>query len=276
MSPASLLAPIRGLVLDMDGVLWQGARALPGLNALFAIAEARGIELVLATNNSSRRPEDHAARLAGMGQRLPPERILTSSTVTAARLARDHAAGASVYVLGGEGLRQALLDAGLRLLDGPPGPPDPSPAADVVAVGIDFEISYPRLAAAALHLQRGARFVGTNGDPAYPAEAGLLPGAGAFIAALETATGRRAERMGKPEPPIFAAALERLALPASAVAMVGDRLDTDIAGANRAGMLSILVQSGVTPAGDLPPDAPRPDLILAGIDALAELLARLP
>ena len=93
MSPASLLAPIRGLVLDMDGVLWQGARALPGLNALFAIAEARGIELVLATNNSSRRPEDHAARLAGMGQRLPPERILTSSTVTAARLARDHAAG---------------------------------------------------------------------------------------------------------------------------------------------------------------------------------------
>ena len=275
MSSASLLAPIRGLVLDMDGVLWRGAQVLPGLHALFDLAEARGLGLVLATNNSSRRPEDYATRLAGMGLRLAPDRILTSSTVTGARLAREHAPGAGVYMLGGEGLRQALLDAGLRLLDAAPGPPGQEPQAEIVAVGIDFEISYPRLAAAALHLQRGARFVGTNGDPSYPAEAGLLPGAGALVAALEVATGRRAELMGKPEPPIFEAALERLALPAATVAMVGDRLDTDIAGANRAGFLSILVNSGVTPAGALPPGSPSPDLILGGIDALARQLARL-
>lgn len=270
-SSAEFLRDLRGLVLDMDGVLWRGGSPLPGLAALFGVLRERGLPYVLATNNAGRTPDQYRDRLAGFGVSVPLEAILSSALVTAEHLARQLGPGAAVYMIGQDGLREALEQAGLRIVGGAE-----TPVAAVV-VGFDRGLSYAKLAEAALHLQRpGVRFVGTNGDASYPAEGGrLLPGNGAVLAALSKATGRRPRLIGKPERPIFAAALRRLGCEAGAAAVVGDRLDTDILGGRRAGLRTILVTSGVDDAAAVARGGVRPDLVLPDIAALAAGLAAL-
>jgi 4-nitrophenyl phosphatase len=214
---------VDGLILDMDGVLWRGQRALPGLRALFTWLDAVGMPYVLATNNSSRRPEAHRQKLQGFGLDVPVERVLSAATVCAEQMALVDPPGTSVYVIGEEGLHSALLAEGFRILNPLTGEEtDASARAELVVAGIDRAFDYPNLAAAALHIQRGARFIASNPDPSYPAEEGLLPGAGAIQAAIQAVTGVAPRVMGKPFAPIFESALSRLGLPSRATPMGRD------------------------------------------------------
>jgi len=244
------LRDLCALILDMDGVLYRGATAVAGAAAFVAWLAERGFPFLLVTNNSTLDPEAYEAKLAGMGIAVPAARILTSAMATAEYLARNLHAHARVYMIGESGLERALLARGFTLT---------SQAPDAVVVGMDRGVTYDKLRTATLAIRAGARFVATNPDRTLPTEAGLVPGAGAIVAAVVAATDCTPVVIGKPEPPLLEAALAQLGQPITCTALVGDRLETDIAGARRLGLAAILVLSGVTrepppPESDLQPD----------------------
>ncbi len=254
------LRTIEALVIDMDGVLWRGDVPMPGLHAFFDLLRSRPIRFRLATNNPTRTPEQYVAKLARMGVHVTPQEILTSAIVTARYLAKEMP-GARVFVIGMDGLHQALLEHGLRIGDGE--------AADCVVVGLDTQLTYAKLADAALLIRAGARFIGCNPDVTLPSERGLLPGNGATLAYLQAATGVAPLIIGKPERAIFDAALEAMQVPAARAATLGDRLETDILGGQRAGMHSILVLSGATDSAQLASSPIQPDWVFESIQELA-------
>lgn len=261
---------IQAAVFDMDGVLWRGERALDGLAALFDWLHTSGTPYALATNNSSNTPAAYVAKLARLGAPDVPQRaIITSAVATADYLAAQYPAGTRLYVLGMDGLRVALADAGFDLIaDDDPQPPQ------VVVAGIDFALTYDKLKRAALHIRAGADFYGTNGDLTYPDSAGLVPGAGSLLAALQAATDRAPLIIGKPGRPMFDIALRRVSeahgapLDAARVLMVGDRLDTDIAGAQAVGMPTALLFTGVTTPDALATSPVWPEVAYEDIPAL--------
>jgi 4-nitrophenyl phosphatase len=206
---------------------------------------------MLLTNNSSRTQADYVAKLTTMGvDGVRPEQIITSSIATADYMRTRYPAGTRVYAVGMGGLRAALEGEGFEVL--PTAETfDPANLAQVVVSGIDFALTYNQLTTAALHLQYGADFIGTNGDVSFPIPQGESPGAGSILALLQAATGREPVVIGKPRAPMYESALHTLNLPAEAVLMLGDRLDTDIAGAQAVGMPTALVLTGVTKADDL-------------------------
>ncbi|HXF56575.1 MAG TPA: HAD-IIA family hydrolase [Actinomycetota bacterium] len=250
------------LLLDLDGVLHRGGQPVPGAAEALEELRRRGLPLAFLTNNSSRTPEEVAARLAGMGFRVRPDEVVTSAQVTAALLRREGAEGRTAFVLGERGLRQALRDAGLRILDGEP------ERADLVVVGWDRSATYDRLRRAALLVQRGARLVASNADAAYPAPDGLWPGAGALLAAITTTTGARATVVGKPAPPMFEAARERTG--ARRPLVVGDRLDSDVAGSAAMGWDSALLLTGVSRPADLLRAPALPTYVAPGLSVLLD------
>jgi len=257
--PPDALSSLRGLVIDMDGVLWRGNTPLPGLSEFFDLLRGRPIAFRLATNNVSKTPGQYVEKLALMGVQVAPDEILTSAGVTAQYLAAS-APGASVYVIGGNGLRQALLDHHLQLSDGG--------RADFVVVGWDPELTYARLADAALLVRAGATFVGCNPDRTLPSERGLLPGNGATLAFLEAATEVAPLIIGKPERTMFDVAVGAMGLDPAHTAMLGDRLETDILGGQRAGLRTILVLTGVSDEAALATSPIQPDWVFADIQAL--------
>jgi 4-nitrophenyl phosphatase len=255
---------IRAVVCDMDGVLWCGDEPLPGLTAFFEHLHRRGLPYVLATNNSSRSPTDYVQKLASMGVTgVPPESIMTSGTATAAYLQARHPAGTRVHVLGGDGLRQALAQAGFALADDD---------VALVVVGLDRALSYEKLWRASSLIRDGALFVGTNADTTFPMPQGPAPGAGSIIAALAAATGQQPLIVGKPHPPMFQAALDWLGQEAAHTLMIGDRLDTDIVGAARVGLQTALVLTGIAGADDLAASPVQPDMIFSGLPEVIEAL----
>lgn len=270
---ALALNSVKNLILDMDGVLWRGETPLPGLANFFTTLRELDVGFVLATNNATRVAVQYTEKLARFGVRVPPDHILTSAETTASYLSRSYPPGATVYAVGEAGLRQALQDAGFDLLP-PNGLVAPEARADVVVVGLDRAACWERLASAAYLILNGARFVGTNSDVSFPTEMGPLPGAGALLAVVEKATGVAPEVIGKPAPAIFHEALRRLSAQPGTTAMVGDRLETDIAGAHAAGLPAILVLSGVTRRAQLPGNPVQPDAVFDDISTLATALRR--
>jgi 4-nitrophenyl phosphatase len=264
----AILSSIRHLIIDMDGVLWRGDEPMAGLLPFFDFLKAQDIDYVLATNNSSRTPEEYTAKLACFGVRVPPEAVLTSSQVAAAYLASHSRGAASVYAIGGDGLRQALEVQGFELAT-----PD-ADSADYVVVGWDTRLTWDKLATAALLIHRGAGFVGTNPDVNYPTERGPVPGNGAQLAALEVATGVAPIITGKPEPPMYEEAMRRMKAQPKTTAVIGDRLDTDIAGGVRLGLTTILTLSGIAREDDLAGSSIKPDVICPDIGALTGLMKR--
>jgi glycerol 3-phosphatase-2 len=232
------------LFLDLDGVIYRGDHVLPGVPELVAEVRSGGTPVLFLTNNSSRTPGQVADALRAMGVPASPGEILTSAVATASMLQRQGVEGASAFVIGERGIREALADIGVRLLDGEPG------RSDLVVVGWDRSADYPKLRTAGLLVQRGARLIATNADASYPAPTGLWPGAGALLAAITTTTGATPTVVGKPARPLFEAAAA--AAGASNPLVVGDRLDTDIAGAAGMGWDSLLVLTGSTRPSDLP------------------------
>lgn len=255
------LSEIEGFLIDMDGVLYRGDEPLPGMQEFIAHLRQHEIPHAFVTNNAGRTPDEYAQKLARMNAPVDAARVLTSSLVTAAHIAATTTADDRVLMIGGNGLREALDARGLVRTD------DPNEAT-IVVVGIDRDLTYEKLARAALALGRGAVFLGTNADRSFPSERGNEPGAGALLAALEAATGKTPRVFGKPQPDLFLQGLAMLGTRASCTAMVGDRYETDIIGAHRVGLLTIAVTSGVGSEAELLQCDPRPDFILASVQEL--------
>jgi glycerol-1-phosphatase len=257
-----------GFLIDLDGVVWIGREPVPGAAEALASLFASGKRIVFVTNNPGRPPAAYAERLREMGVEVGEERIVTAGMVTA-RLAGDAAGpGGSAFVIGASALKEMVAAAGATLLDG-----DAAREAGVVVVSGHRGFDYGELLTAKLALDRGAAFVATSRDPTMPMPGGEWPGTGAVLAAVETASGRVAEIGGKPERPLFEMALDALGRERGGgrgrVAMVGDRVSSDVEGGRRAGLETILVLSGTTAREQADAAEPPPDHV---VDDLAALL----
>jgi glycerol-1-phosphatase len=254
------------LFVDLDGVVYRGSDPLP--HAAEAIQRARrlGLRVLFLTNNSSRSADQVVAQLSGIGVDASQGEVLTSGLATAAMLRREGWAGRSAFVIGERGVQEALADAGIRLVEGE------QDRADLVVVGWDRQVDYAKLRVASVLVERGARLVATNSDASYPAPDGLWPGAGAILAAVTTTTGAVPTVVGKPNRPLFEAAAE--ATRAKTPLVVGDGLDTDIAGARAMGWDSLLVLSGAARAKDLAVSEHAPTYVGDDLRILFEDLPR--
>jgi glycerol-1-phosphatase len=248
-----------GVVLDIDGVVVLDDAALPDAGATVAALRAAGLGLQLATNNASRTPAEIASFLQVVGVDVDASEVLTSALVAAEMLEP----GTACLVIGMGGLRGALEARGCRAVH------DPA-EAEAVVVGWDRDLVWDDLRRATMALAGGARFVATNTDASYPTAQGPWPGNGATVAALAAASGRTPEVAGKPQPAMFDAAARRLGGP---LLMVGDRHETDIAGAAACGWDTALVLTGVTPVGALEALDPAPTYVLEDIRGLLDLPA---
>jgi len=249
------------ILFDLDGVLYRGEDAVPSAPPTLAELRRRGVAPVFLTNNSSRTTLQVAEKLGGIGIEAEPGEIVTSALATAELLAER--GGGEAFVIGQDGVREALTDAGIRILDGEP------EEADLVVVGYDGAATYGSLKRASLLVQRGARLVATNADGSYPAADGLWPGAGALLAVITTTTGAEPEIVGKPFAPLFEAGRRRGG--GGRPLVVGDRLDTDIEGAARLGWDSMLVLTGVSRREDVERLGIAPTVIAEDVSALLEL-----
>jgi HAD superfamily hydrolase (TIGR01450 family) len=255
-------AEIASLVCDMDGVLYRGNDTIPGAPEAVRRLRANGVKVLFCTNNSNQTVQQYTEKLVGMGIEATAEDILTSAVVTTEVLRDRGFLGRRALVVGGAGLRAAAQEAGLIT------EPEPDPAGvDVVLLGWDPTFDYEKLKRAATAVRSGAAFIASNADATFPAPEGPLPGAGAILASIEVAGGKRAEVLGKPHQPMTDAIVRRLD-GSGRIAAVGDRPDTDLAGAFEMGWMTILVLSGVTSRSDAVCLKPQPDLI---VDSLADL-----
>ena len=257
---AVTLRELRGFIFDADGTLYRGEAVLPGAAEFIADLRRLGIPWLVATNNSTMPPADVAARLTRMGIPATAADVINSSQVAAAYVAREMP-GAAVFMVGEAGVREALVAAGVVLTED-------WQAADAVVVGLDREATYARLRDAALAIRRGAHFIAANADRTLPTEQGLIPGAGSVVAFLEIATDVPAHVIGKPAPDIFRHALARLGTPASLTAAVGDRPETDIAAGQAAGLRTIGVLTGASPAAAFAAMGTPPDWLFEDLVAL--------
>jgi 4-nitrophenyl phosphatase len=256
------LARIRFLLIDMDGVLYRGGTALPGAPEFIQWLRRQRIRYLFVTNNSTRTPEQYVERLAHLGISAEAGQILTSSLATRAFLQNRAPRGTPIYLIGQEGLEAALLGDGYFVHD------DRSPR--FVVVGLDTRLTYEKLRRATLLIRAGATFIGTNPDRTFPSPEGITPGCGAILAAIEAATEVAPVIIGKPERWLFEAALQRLGAPPEQSAVLGDRLDTDIAGGKRLGLTTLLVLTGVHGPEHLRAASVQPDAVFADLPALLE------
>lgn len=246
---------IRVVVFDMDGVLWAMDDAIP--HAADAVERCRrsGRAVYFLTNNSSKARDDYVAKLARFGIGADVDHVVTSAQGTALWLAaQGRAAGRRAVIIGEEGLRRELEAVGIQVVSYREGD-----RVDYVIVGWDRSLTYDKLAQAHGAIVRGgARFIATNRDATYPFEGGrTLPGGGSIVAAVATSTGVEPITIGKPEPYTLTMILDREGVGPEQCLVVGDRLDTDIALATRAGALSALVLTGVSTEAEaraLPPE----------------------
>lgn len=248
------------ILFDLDGVLYRGDEPVPSAPATLSALRARGVRPIFLTNNSARTPEQVADKLRGIGISADPGEVVTSALATAELLSER--GGGRAFVIGQDGVREALTAAGLEVLDGEP------EAADLVVVGFDGGVTYTKFKIACLLVQRGARLVATNADASYPAADGLWPGAGALLSVVTTTTGAVPEIVGKPFAPLFEAGLRRGG--GGRPLVVGDRLDTDIEGAARLGWDTMLVLTGVSSRADVEVTGIRPTTIAEDVSALLE------
>jgi len=256
-----LLTQIRAILLDMDGVLYRGDRTLPGARCFVRTLQDRDIPFILLTNNSTKTPAQYVARLERMGLQVAPSTILTSAQATAMYLEKVAPSGTRMYVIGERGLRDEIASRGYVIAED-----------DVafVVVGMDTHLTFEKLRMAALAIGSGAIFVGTNPDRSFPAEEAVTPGTGAILAAVEAATEVKPTIIGKPQQAAFDLALEKLGALREETAMIGDRLETDILGGREAGLLTILVLTGITSRQDLSESSIKPDLVFEDLQQLCD------
>lgn len=258
------LSSIRALLIDMDGVLWVGKQALPGVAAFFAFLKGQNIRYVLVSNNATRRADYAITRMNELGVQVAPERVLTSAEATPRWIRSKMPQVKRACVVGENALVESLREAGIESV----------PAnADVVVVGLDRQVNYEKLKRAALEIRRGAQFIATNTDRTLPTEEGLIPGAGSLVAALAAATDVEPLVIGKPARPMFELALEIAGAAPQETAMLGDRLDTDIDGAAQMGLKTIMVLTGVSTRAEAEQNPDKPNFIFEDLIALQKAWA---
>ncbi|GAA3852853.1 HAD-IIA family hydrolase [Saccharothrix violaceirubra] len=263
-----LLDRYDALLLDLDGTVYRGREAVPGAVDAVAHARAHGIGIRFVTNNASRSSSDVAGHLAELGFGASPDEVSTSAQAGAAMLVDHVPAGATVLVLGTTALVDGVRARGFV-------PTTEAAGAAAVVQGLSQDLGWRELAEACVAIRAGAVWVACNVDYTLPTERGLLPGNGSLVAALRAATGAEPSVAGKPATPLLDQAAKSLG--AQRPLVVGDRLDTDIAGAVNAGMDSLLVLTGVSTRAEadaLPPEA-RPTHIAADLSVLASATVHL-
>jgi 4-nitrophenyl phosphatase len=249
-----------GLLVDLDGVVWIGREMVPGSAEALRELMERGVELVFVTNNPGKPASAYVKRLRETGIPVGDDRVVTAGEATAT-LATEQ--GGTAFVIGAPAFHETIEAAGLKLLEGEAGC-----EAEIVVVSGHRGFDYEELLTATRALQRGATLLATSRDPTMPMPGGAVPGTGAVLAAVETASGATAEIGGKPEKHLFELARERIGA-AARVAMIGDRVSSDIEGGRRAGLATILVLSGATSREEAERPDPRPDHVVADLAALA-------
>ena len=275
------------LLVDLDGVVYRASEAVPGVAGVLADRAARGDTVVYVTNNAMHYHGDYVARLAGHGAPVGPDRVVTSASASAIYV-RDHMPNVRrVLAVGASGLERELREAGFEVvaaayaatrmsqegIDGWAAGGHP----DAVVVGLDPQLTYLKIAAAADCVRAGAVLVATNRDPLYPTEHGFRPGAGSVVAAIETASRTTARAsIGKPEPYLLEAAAKLVGAEARTAVMIGDAL-TDVMAGKAVGARTVLMLTGVTSreTADRLPEGERPTAIAADAEALAAVLATL-
>lgn len=252
------------VLCDLDGVIYEGTHAIVDAPETISSFIASGIPVGYVTNNSSRKPETIAEQLLGFGIETSPSNVIGSAKTGVEILATLIPAGAKVLVVGGEGLRSRVVEAGFELVKSS----DDQPAG--VIQGFDPSVAWTDLAEASYSIANGAKWVATNQDWTIPREKGIAPGNGTLVSAVHTAVGQLPIVAGKPEPAIYKTAVEHFG--AKRALFVGDRIDTDIRGANRAGIDSVLVMTGISTRKEVlgVKKEDRPTFI---VSTMAELLA---
>ncbi|MBA4374646.1 MAG: haloacid dehalogenase [Anaerolinea sp.] len=244
---------IKALILDMDGVLWRERAPIGDLPSIFSRFEKAGLKVILATNNATRTPRQYIEKMAGFGLSIREDQVINSAMGVAYLLHKHHPDGGPVYILGEIGLTSALNDVGFTH----------SEKSGLAVIGsMDRDITFWKLKQATLLIRSGIPFYFTNPDRTYPTPEGLIPGAGAILAALEAATDVKAIIAGKPSPTLFEFALERLGTKPEETLVVGDRLETDILGGQRAGCPTAVVLTGIATRTETERWQPKVDLIL--------------
>ena len=239
-----MIKNIESLIIDMDGVLWRENVPIGNLPEIFARIRAHGWKFIFATNNGTRTPGQYLERLAEFGVEVDEWQVITSALGMAQMLKGKIPEGCSIFVIGEEGVKAALQDQGYRIAT-----IESAEEAQAVVMGIDHDISYEKMCEATLLVRRGVPFYATNPDMTFPTPRGEIPGAGAWISVIVTATGIKPIYAGKPYPFLMEMALERLGTKKGETLVVGDRLETDIAAGQTIGCPTALVLSGVSTRG---------------------------
>jgi HAD superfamily hydrolase (TIGR01450 family) len=263
------LKGIRHVALDMDGTIYRGGTLFESTGPFLLLLREMGIGYTFLTNNPSKSVADYLAHLGELGVDASKEQLYTSAQATIEFLRDERPNLKRLFVLGTPSMARQFTEAGFVLLaDSPEAEPD------AVVVGFDLTITYSRLCRAAWWISRGKTYFGTNPDRVCPTnEPTVLVDCGSLLAALQTATGRAPEAVfGKPDPSMIRGILHRHDLKPAQLAMVGDRLYTDMDMAHRAGALGVLVLTGEATAADAAAHKPAPDLVLSGLEEFGRRL----
>jgi 4-nitrophenyl phosphatase len=257
------LTHIKALILDMDGVLWKADAPIGNLSEIFARIRAQGLKFVFATNNGTRTTEQYVERLKGFGVQVEPWQVITSALGVAHLVAQKFPRGSKVFVIGEDGVRMELAEKGLDIL-----PVERASEAQALVMGIERAITFQKMAEATLLVQNGAPFYATNPDKSFPTPRGEIPGAGAWLSVITTATNIQPIVAGKPFPFLMEIALERLGAMKEETLVIGDRLETDIAAGQAVGCPTALVLSGVSTRKQADAWIPSPTVIAENLSAL--------
>jgi 4-nitrophenyl phosphatase len=260
-----MLNNIQALIIDMDGVLWRDESPIGNLPRIFARIRERGMKFIFATNNGTKTPQQYLEKLTRLGVDVEPWQVVTSALAVAEMVKPKVPAGAPIFVIGEDGIKTALRDQGYEIAG-----VETAESAQAVVMGIDRGINFAKMCEAALLIRRGVPFFATNPDKTFPIPRGEVPGAGAWISVLVTATGIEPIYAGKPFPFMMELSLERLATPRENTLVVGDRLETDIAAGQAVGCPTAAVLSGVCTRAQAEAWKPVANFIVQDLGALFE------
>jgi 4-nitrophenyl phosphatase len=263
MNDGERLSKARGFLLDMDGTFYLSDRLLEGALHFIDVLREQGKEFLFLTNNSSRDRRQYAEKISKLGLPLGEECVLTSGEATALYLREEHA-GAAIYLVGTPSLEQEFRGHGFRLVEDQP---------EFLVLGFDTTLTYRKLWTLCDFVRAGIPFIATHPDFNCPTEEGWMPDVGAMLAFVKAATGRDPDVVvGKPNRLIVDAASLKMKLPIEQLAMIGDRLYTDIALGQASGVATVLVLSGETKPSDLTASPFRPDYVFDNLAGVASWL----
>lgn len=256
---------IKALIIDMDGVVWKADSPIGDLEKTFKRIRERGLKFVFATNNSTKTSEQYVERLAKFGVEVEPWQVITSSQAAAHAVAQKFPKGTKVFMIGEDGIQMALKEKGFEIVS-----TENASSAEVFVMGIDRGINFDKVAEATLLVRNGIPFYATNTDKTFPTPRGEIPGSGAWISIITTATGVEPIIAGKPYPFLMDLSLEKLGTKREETLVVGDRLETDIAAGQGAGLACALVLSGVSTQEEADAWTPRVNVIEKDLASLIE------